>query len=317
MTSSQDAEEKYQKLLSENEMLKQQIRENENSLLNQLENDLKKKDSSLKTSQEDMVRIQKRLEIFEKQNKDLKAEIDKLKNNEYAMLELQNEYKGLKSENKTYKDKITKLQAKVKSWEEIKFEFERLKKTHSELEDEKKELKVEIKETRGLLEKRKEENYVLKNKILEVEKDLEYSKVMKIEIEALKKNNSQANSAEVAIIEDSKRMIEKENQILKLQLQIKTLEAAVKDVNDDMQHKIHELENEHKSKISKIIEHNDELEREKEIIIEQAHEQERLMTTAMTSFFFDNLQKQKIQEQTKTGQVSFLAKLRNVTYKLN
>lgn len=96
-------------------MLKQQIRENENSLLNQLENDLKKKDSSLKTSQEDMVRIQKRLEIFEKQNKDLKAEIDKLKNNEYAMLELQNEYKGLKSENKTYKDKITKLQAKVKS----------------------------------------------------------------------------------------------------------------------------------------------------------------------------------------------------------
>ena len=73
------SDEKYQQLSNENEKLKKRIQEMENSMLNQLEDELRKKGSDLKTSQEDMVRTQKRLEIFEKQNKDLKSEIDKLK----------------------------------------------------------------------------------------------------------------------------------------------------------------------------------------------------------------------------------------------
>jgi len=164
--------EEYIKLKQENEQLRQQIRENDNAELLHLENELKMKDSSLKMNQEDYLRVQKRSKILEKQNHEIKDEVDRLKNEQFGYLELQNEFKLIKSEKKSYKEKMHKLNEKVKEYEKMKEELERLKKTHEDLEHEKKELKLEIKETRGMLDKHKDENMSIKTKMLEMEKEV-------------------------------------------------------------------------------------------------------------------------------------------------
>jgi hypothetical protein len=207
--------ESYIKIKEENEHLRQQIRDQENSLLQQLENDLIKKDSSLKTSLEDHGRVQKRLEIFEKQNHELKAEIDRLKNEQYGYMEMQNEFKMAKNDRKNAKEKLTKLQAKVKSLEESKAEYEMLKKTHANLEEEKKELKIEIIETRTLLDKHKEENQHLKYQNLEREKETRMFDLLKDELRTYKESDGNRNVAAESSIEKEMMYVEKDNQILK------------------------------------------------------------------------------------------------------
>lgn len=316
---NQEQSEDLEKLKVENERLKKQIRDNENTMLNQLDNELQKKDTSLKTSQEDQIRMQKRLEIFEKQNHELKNEIDKHKNNEYNMIELENEYKSLKSERKTMKEKLAKLQAKVKSLEEAELELERLKKTHSNLEDEKKEFKIEIKETRALLEKHKDENYNLKSKIIELEKEMKYANITKMELEAIK-NNSQKAPATDENIDLQKKLVEKDNEVLRLQLNIKTLEQDVKSLNDNFESQKREMEREYRNQIEDFKEVNINLSNEKEDIYQEAQEQEKLMVSAMASFYFETLNSQHAQKQKDQGSgegSSFLKKLRKITYPMS
>jgi predicted nucleic acid-binding Zn-ribbon protein len=317
ISNTHEMDEKYQKLKQENEQLKKQIRDRENSILNELENELMKKDSSLQTSQEDMVRIQKRLALFEKQNKDLKAEIDRLKNEEYGYLELQNEYKILKSEKKATKDKISKLQTKLKSLEEAKLELEKLKKTFSDLEEEKKELKLEIKETRALLEKHKDENYELKTKIIEKEKELKYSNIMKLELEALKTGTKQEVTSATLNLENEKIITDKENQILHLKLDLKTKESELKDKEHQFTQNLKELERDFNEKESELKEQISQLQLDKDDIEGDMKEQEKLMMSAMASFYFDTLNNQQMQkqkDQKKGGEISFLKKLRNASY---
>ena len=164
--------EDYKKLKQENELLKQQIRDQENSLLQKLENDIQKKENSLKLTQEDTQRLSQRCSIFEKQNQELKTEIDKLKNEHFGYLELQNEYKLMKGEKKANKEKIKKLQEKVKELGEANAELESLKKTHEDLKQEKEKLKSEVEEIRALSDKHKEENFKSREQILLLENEV-------------------------------------------------------------------------------------------------------------------------------------------------
>ena len=308
--------EEIQKLKSENEKLKKQIRDSEDSMLKQLELDLQKKDSSLKLTQEDMERMKSRLNIFEKQNKELKEEIDKLKNNEYIHIELENEYKILKAENKSLKEKIQKLQAKAKGLEECRMELERLKKTHSDLEDEKKELKLEIKETRALLDKHKEENTHMKAKIIEKEGELKYSSLMKLELEALKNNTSQPVNPS---FEHEKKVIEKENEVLRLQLTIKTMESDTKLLKEQYEKDKREMERNFQEERRNLLEEAERLSDDKQRVELDMKEQEQLMMSALASFYFDTLDKQnqeKQKEEKKGGKSSLLRNLRGNSYSL-
>ena len=175
----------------------------------------------------------------------------------------------------------------------------------------------EWKETRSLLDTKKDENFVLTNKVIEVQKELEYAKIMKMELEALSKTNVQASSADIAMIAESKQLIEKDNQILKLQLKIKEYEAQIKDINEDCNHRVNEIESDfklQKTNLEKVIR---ELEKEKDGLYDSHMEQEKLMTSALANFYFDNLKKQQIQQQSQRGQSSFLSKLRGASYRLS
>lgn len=309
-----NSSEELQKLRSENEKLRKQIREMEDSVLKQLEVDLQKKDSSLKLSQEDMERIKARLGIFEKQNKELKEEIDRLKNNEYVHIELENEFKILKAENKSIKEKMVKLQQKVKGLEESKMELERLKKTHSDLEDEKKELKLEIKETRALLDKHKEENINIKAKLIEKEGEIKYSNLMKLELEALKTNNT-SQPESVNSFEHEKKLIEKDNEILRLKLSIKSME----NIEDMFDKKKREMEREFQEERRNLLEEAERLNDEKHRTEMDMKEQEQLMMSALASFYFDTLDKQHLSKRDDKKGVargSLLSGLRANSYSL-
>jgi len=201
---------------------------------------------------------------LKEQNKELKTEIDKLRNNEYELIELQNEYKILKNEKRLNKEKISKLQGKVKALEEWKIELDSLKKTHSDLEDEKKELKLEIKETRALLEKHKDENFSIKNKLIEKEKELKYSNLMKLELEALKKDEKQ--DVIYSNFEQQKALIEKDNDILRLQLHIKTLESDMNSLKDHYESERRELVREFQEERRGLTDANEQLIEEKESV---------------------------------------------------
>jgi len=307
----------FSKLKQENEQLKKQVRDIENSMLGDLENELKKKDNSLMTNQEDMSRIQKRLQIFEKQNKDLKMDIDRLKNEGLGFLELQNEYKSLKGEKKANRDKISKLNAMIKALEESKMELERLKKTHQDLEEEKKELKLEVKETRALFDKHKEENYEMKTKLIEKEKELKYSNIMKLELEALKTGNKEAPTAATENLESQKVITEKENQILRLQLDLKTKEGDLKDKEHQFQQNLKDMERSNVEEKNELLERIDQLQIDKEDIETDMKEQEKLMMSAMASFYFDTLNSQQVQkqkDQKQGGEFSLLKKLRTANF---
>lgn len=310
--------ESYLKLKEENEHLRQQIRDQENSLLQQLENDLIKKDSSLKTSQEDQVRVMKRLEIFEKQNHELKSEIDRLKNEQYGFMEMQNEFKMAKSDRKIAKEKLSKLQAKVKSLEEAKAELEMLKKTHANLEEEKKEMKIEIKETRALLDKHKEENQHLKYQNLEREKETRMFDLLKEELKSYKEGDGNTRSVASSSIEKEMMVVEKDNQILKLKLEIQTLENKYKDNEKQFEDNLRDMERNFVEERGSLHDEIYQANLEKDQIDQSMKEQEKLMMSAMASFYFDTLSKQEAKKQEeKRGEMSFLKRLRNSSYPLS
>jgi len=139
-----------------------------------------------------------------------------------------------------------------------------LKKTHSDLEDEKKELKLEIKETRALLEKHKDENFSIKNKLIEKEKELKYSNLMKLELEALKKDEKQ--DVIYSNFEQQKALIEKDNDILRLQLHIKTLESDMNSLKDHYESERRELVREFQEERRGLTDANEQLIEEKESV---------------------------------------------------
>ncbi|CAI2385977.1 unnamed protein product [Moneuplotes crassus] len=322
--------ELYIRLKQENEELKIKIRENEDSLLKQLEDDLKKKDSSIKTSHEENFRLRKRAEILKQQNDELKVEVDKMKNDAYGYLELQNEVKAAKSDKKSLKEKIKNLQEKLRELERAKEELDRLKKSYEDLEHEKKELKAEIKDTRQMLDKHKDENVAIKTKMLEVEKEFNERSMriqlendsMKLELGALKENSpteAVSHSSEVlASIESEKiKVIEKENKILQLKLEIKSLEGRIKESEERFSKNLKDMETSFADERNILQEELYAAKSEREEKDKEMKEQEKLMITSMASFFFDTLnkQEQKRQEESNSGG-SFLKKLRNASYAL-
>ena len=141
---------------------------------------------------------------------------------------------------------------------------------------------------------------------------------MKLEIEALKNTAgpTQASNEEIAKINESKAMIEQKNQILTLQLEIKQLQSDMKDINDDANRRLHDQDIDHRHQVEQLHDHNEELEREKEHTLMNAVEQEKLLMSAAANFWFENFEKQKVQQQVQKGKGNFLQRLRNTSYKL-